>query len=153
MILILAGTGERKDYLLKLANGSKKVFFSGWLDQPKVRALLERADCGLVPYPNRRDFRISLPTKVGEYLSAGVPILSSLDGALAKFLEKEECGWNYNATSPGELAALILRLNERGSFRSARCRAVAAFKKHFDANVVYERMARWVVRLGATHSR
>jgi glycosyltransferase involved in cell wall biosynthesis len=143
--LVLAGTGENAEALQRRYRSVKGLVFPGWVDGPKIRALLEIADLGLLPYPSRRDFIRSIPNKVGEYLSGGVPLLSSLNGVLKDFLAKWECGWTYESGQPRLLADLLSSLGRERDLVAARIRAEEAFKKELNAEHVYNAMAKWVV--------
>ena len=66
---------------------TKNIIYAGYVDQEKLSYLLEMSDVGLLPYDKVEDFTLSIPNKVGEYLSCGLHILTSLKGEISKFFD------------------------------------------------------------------
>lgn len=140
--IVLCGQGDNLKNLRQLAQGCSTVGFPGWVGTAEVVALMELADVGLAPYRSRKDFTMSIPTKVAEYLSRGLPILSSLDGALKDMLTVEQCGLNYGNQRSGELAACLKKLmSEPGLLQQMSRKAKDLFNSRFDRDLVYSEMA------------
>ncbi len=98
---------------------------------------------GIVPYPNTQDFVRSIPNKAIEYLSADLPILTSLRGTLQNLIEKHQCGVPYRNGDPGMLADKVTELYGSGArvTNMSRC-AKRLFDQRFVAERVYGELAR-----------
>ena len=77
---------------VKLLPGWERVLHRGWLDRPQVRKVLETSIAGLVtlhPIPN---YKNSLPIKMFEYMSAGIPVIASDFPLWRQIVEEHQCG-------------------------------------------------------------
>ena len=54
-------------------------YFPGWVDAAKIFVLMRRSAVGLDPLPDRYDFLATINNKAIEYMSAGLPVISSPD--------------------------------------------------------------------------
>jgi glycosyltransferase involved in cell wall biosynthesis len=136
--IVICGSGNDQKNLEAEAAGLPHVQFAGWIDRFKIEALLERSSIGLLPYPSSRDFIRSIPNKVGEYLSRGVPILSSVQGVSEELIGKGHCGKTYPNNDHDALAQLLIQLSEDGERVSAMSKnAATVFDKYLDADKVY----------------
>jgi glycosyltransferase involved in cell wall biosynthesis len=73
-----------------------------------MEKIISECSVGIVPLKSRVDFIKAIPNKAIEYLSYGIPILTSLSGDLQNFIDKNKVGLFYNNQS--ELKNHILRL-------------------------------------------
>ena len=121
------------------------VLFPGWVGEAEMWTLLRRSSAGLAPYRSTPSFEINLPSKPVEYLSAGLPVLTSLDGDLRKLLEERGCGVYY-PDGDGEALALKLRdLIQNPDRREILSRnARALYRERFVAENVYGEMVRYL---------
>lgn len=132
---VIAGCGEQTDMLQRKAAGLSNVSFAGWLNAQEISVLLRRAYLGLVPCRSVID---AFPNKPIEYLSAGLPIVSSVEGEMAAMVEKHGIGCNYNPGDSIGLYRCIRRIVDDPSLHS--CMSAAArcvFSRYFDADVLY----------------
>jgi glycosyltransferase involved in cell wall biosynthesis len=87
--------------------GWTSVRHHGWLDQPSAFRLLYKVRAGLVlfyPEPNHRE---SMPTKIFEYMGAGLPVIASDFPLWRKILGKTECAIFVDPKNPQEIAKAI----------------------------------------------
>src|SRR6266513_4463510 len=77
--------------------GLTNVAFPGWVSRPQIEVLAGRSLAALIPYRNRDDFQRSIPNKVLDALALGMPLLSPLDGEVAKLIGTHEVGLRYGA--------------------------------------------------------
>ena len=83
----------------------------------------------------------SLPNKSLEYLSAGLPIVSSLKGTLQELLEDNNCGITYENGNEEQLAEILLSLYEKPEIlRTMSENAFALYQERFVAEKVYSDM-------------
>jgi len=80
-----------------------------------------------------------------EYLSAGLPIVSGLGGALSRLLGEWRCGITYPEGDREALVGAIRSLAEdRGKLDRMRAQAALLYRSQFEASRVYESMVRHV---------
>ena len=107
--LVMCGRGENEDLIRRYAATTPGIIFNGWASAPQIRALMEVSHFGLLPYPSDFDFMLSLPNKIFEYLSGGLPIVTSLPGETEKLFAAHDCGVLYRSGDPESFAAILRR--------------------------------------------
>lgn len=103
--IVICGSGEGEDGFHTRAKSIGNLFFTGWIDKYAISELLKITYAGLVSYV--ASTRVSLPNKVFEYLSEGIPILTSLKGDARSMVEENDCGKYYRAGNAPELAEMM----------------------------------------------
>ncbi|NQV56192.1 MAG: glycosyltransferase family 4 protein [Rhodospirillales bacterium] len=147
--IVICGTGVAHQHLRNLSKPHPQIIFPGWVDKAKIWVLMRRSSVGVVPYFSTQGFQYSLPNKVGEYLSAGLPILSSVQGVLSKFLEKNGCGRTYPNGDSADLAMNLIELQQNPS----KCAQLSAhardmFLKEFEAELVMGNYCEFIEKIG-----
>jgi len=150
---VICGVGDDLARLQRQAADLPGVILPGWVDAPRVHSLMNRSIAGLAPYRQTDSFMQSLPNKPIEYLSAGLPVLSSLEGFTRRLLAEHDCGYFYD---DGDGASLIRVVGDLlADTQRRRQRAVAArelFLARFAADKVYGELADYLEELAAgTH--
>ncbi|MEA2399563.1 MAG: hypothetical protein QOK25_3119 [Thermoleophilaceae bacterium] len=87
--------------------GWSQVEFLGHLPRPALTGMLARARAGLVvlsPVPN---YVQANPTKMFEYMAAGIPVIASNFPAWATIVNRHECGLCVDPESETAIAAAI----------------------------------------------
>lgn len=107
--LNLGGKFSEKDIekLTKSCRGWEKVDELGFLSRQEVADILERSKIGLItflPSPNHID---SQPTKMFEYMSASIPIISSNFPLWQEIVEGNRCGLCVDPTNPKAIGEAI----------------------------------------------
>jgi glycosyltransferase involved in cell wall biosynthesis len=150
---VLCGSGERLDYYRTRAAECTNVLFPGWVGSPEIWTLMRRAHIGIAPYRDSPNFVGNLPNKPVEYLSAGLPVLTGIQGVLQQLIEKEECGWVYRNGATTELAELIRRVAENQQLlEKASINARRVYESQFMAERVYDEMAEYLETLACCRS-
>jgi len=151
---VIAGTGEQEQALRARAAGLPNVNMVGWLDRTELAALLGSSTLGLAPYISSWDFKLLFPNKISEYMAWGLPVVSSLEGEVAKVLEKEGVGVTF---AGGDGAALIreLRLfaDDRSRIEAMSARGRALYTARFSAEQTYVAMASYLEEVAADRIR
>jgi glycosyltransferase involved in cell wall biosynthesis len=147
---LIAGDGDNGKSPRKLAENVENVTFLGWLDRLDLQRLLLLSDVGIAPYI--RSAPQSLPNKIYEYMAAGLPILSSLEGEACDLLTDERIGLTYSPENVASLVSNVRTLAAQTDFRRAMgARALNLFNSRYRASHVYQAMAGHIVRLGTEH--
>ena len=108
--LLVIGEGPMLGYLEKTAAelGPDAITLTGPVPHQAVPGLLACADVGVAPYPELEDFYFC-PLKVIEYLTAGLPVVASDIGDMAKLVAHGRTGL---LVPPGNSRALAQALTE-----------------------------------------
>ena len=149
---ILAGDGDERARLQKMAGDADNVTFTGWLDEPEIRALLNASDVGLAAYSQAATQ--SLPNKLYEYLAAGLPILSSLGGEQQALIDRHHIGLHYTPHHPELLVERVSWLaGHPGERRAMGVRAASLFEASYKADTVYASLAQYIESMAEKRSR
>lgn len=114
--LIIAGDGDEKDRLVKMASDCEQVVFPGWIDKEKMNSLMRLSKCGAYSYKNSDGFRDTISNKVVQYFSAGLPVISSLEGLSKKILNDYKAGLVYeegNVQSCEEVITFLMNNEDK----------------------------------------
>jgi glycosyltransferase involved in cell wall biosynthesis len=138
---VLCGRGDNLTFYQDLARGCNNIIFPGWVGAAEIWTLMRMSSLGLAPYRSRKDFCASLPNKSIEYLSAGLPIVSSLQGTLENLLSNYNCGITYANNDPDSLASILIELYDcPEQLQILSQNASTLYKGMFVAEKVYENM-------------
>ena len=145
--IVICGAGQAEDEVRSLARTTPALHFAGWRQAPEIRALMEVADYGIIPYRESPDFLMSYPNKLGELLSFGLPILNSLGGITGSLLETSHLQVKFEADDVSDCARALTHLAAHRPDASARDRARRVFAEYFDPNRIYPQYADHVENL------
>lgn len=148
--LVICGVGDRLGHYRRLAADCPHVLFPGWINAAQIWVLLRKSFCGLAPYVAKPNFEAGVTNKPIEYLSGGVPILTSLErGILVDLIEEHDCGLSYG-NDPVRLQQAIAMLQDSPERqRAMAANALALFDSKFTAPKVYGEMADYLEAIGA----
>jgi glycosyltransferase involved in cell wall biosynthesis len=142
---VLCGAGDSLEKYRGQAQGLRNVIFPGWVTAAEIWALMRASLVGLAPYRSRSDFVASIPNKSIEYLSAGLPVISSLQGSLARLLARAHAGLTY---ANGDVDALLTALQQVLDCPQERAvmagNAAELYQREFVAERVYDEMAAYL---------
>jgi len=128
--LVICGDGDDLEYYKRLAKNNN-VIFKGWVSKHDIISIMNSCDIGIVPLKNRFDFKLALVNKAVEYLSHGLPIISSLDGDLKEFIKENKVGLSYSNSE--DLKECILQISKDKKFQNELSEnAKNVFVKNFD---------------------
>jgi glycosyltransferase involved in cell wall biosynthesis len=135
---IICGQGDKLNELKQLMKGLENVIFPGLINKNEIVALAERSTVAIAPYVNREDFMKSIPNKVIDALSLGLPIISPLKGHVYELINDYKVGLTY---APGTGRTFIDCYNEiinKPSIVINLSRnAKRTYKEHFSYDKVY----------------
>ena len=148
---VLCGSGDNLDKYKQLAKGCKNILFPGWIGQPEIWTLMRMASVGLAPYISINNFMLNIANKPIEYMSAGLPVVSSSKGALEKLLSTHDCGITYHNGDADALVVIIRDLYDNPErLRKLSDNALVLFKDKFIAEKVYGEMSNHLERIVAS---
>lgn len=146
---LIAGAGPRAEGIRLAAASStnNNLVFLGELSAAELKDVYAISDIGLsVYFPGSF---VAMPIKFFDYIAAGLPIVNSLIGDIARQLTEKKIGLNYVSGDPQSLANTLASLADDPVVRatmSARARLVA---QEFDHDVQYSRFAEFVEAVAA----
>lgn len=150
ILFVIAGTGEKEKEISEKARNIKNVILPGWIDRWQIRNLLNISYLGLVPCDSAFG---TIPNKPFEYWSAGLPVVSSLEGDMPDLIDKYRIGLSY---APGSLEGLLRcleKLVEDKNFRDElSANAFAFFTEFGNAERIYSEFADHVENLALSKS-
>ena len=139
--IVMCGEGPQLQACRRRSAGCPSIQFPGWVDAPRIWTLMQMSSAGLAPYVSTPDFMMSVPNKPIEYLSAGLPIISSLQGTLRRLLALHACGLTYPNRDAEALARAVSQLHDSPESRQRMsARAASLYERHFVAENVYADM-------------
>lgn len=141
--VVFCGRGDLADEIALRAKRNTAIVAGGWRSGPELRALMDRSHFGLLAYPNTRDYLMSFPNKVGEFLSAGLPIMTGLNGLTGNLLGQNRVKIAYQEGSPESFAQTLsaLRFDD---FSMLRALAEELGEAKFAPARTYSNFADWI---------
>lgn len=147
---VLSGDGENYSKWFKQAEGLSNVVFTGWVDFSQIAYLMRVTDIGLAAYAEGAPQ--GLPNKIYEYLCAGVPVLSSLQGETEALLSSNRCGLTYNAGDAEDfLEKLFILINDKDLRKKMGSNSAYLFKSCYSTDEVYARMVNFLEGLAQSY--
>lgn len=136
---IICGDGEALESCREKTKNLNNIYYPGMLNLSSMSVLAQKASLGILPYKNSDDFIDSLPSKFAEYLSYGLPILTSLSGLSKKMIEENRCGSFYK--DEHDLNDIIdFYYYDEELMNNSRLRALELFENEFNAEKVYKNL-------------
>lgn len=131
---------------LQRAGLAERTTITGAVPADQVADMLAAADIALLPYPESLLNRSRWPTKVGDYLAAGLPVLVGPAGNVAAELESLGAGRGYTTS---DQAAEIVKawLANPSQVLEMRQHALAAAQTHYNIDRQAEHLENFYLSL------
>ena len=146
--LDLAGAGPKESALRVRAEGCARIRFHGYLGEAELRALLARADAGLVPMFD--ESCVGVPYKLADYAAEGLPVVNTLHGETERLLAEHGAGVTCTAGDVHALCAAVADLRARDA--DALRAGALSLARRFDAETVYSGYVAWAQEIAASRS-
>ena len=141
---VLCGAGAKQAVVAQRVGALRNVELFGWVTPIELNSLAMRCQVGLCCYTSFATQ--SVPTKVFDYLSMGLYVISSLAGEAQDLLSGHAIGTTYRADDLDDFLQCLERVRcERDLGPSGRAEIRAIFERYFDAPAIYENMVDEVV--------
>ena len=106
---IFAGSGPLEALVVECCRElPETIEFLGRVHFADLPRVLARADVGLMPY--LAGSTVEMPDKFYDYISSGLPMITSIKGEVGAILDREGCGAVYTSEDPESLYQAILAL-------------------------------------------
>jgi glycosyltransferase involved in cell wall biosynthesis len=139
---ILGGDGIYFSKVKEASRKLKNVSLTGWLSNEEIHFILSLSNIGIIPSTKKVE---AFPNKAFVYLSAGLPIVSSVEGDLKELIKKYNIGLYYPPNDLGLLVECIKKLYEdRSLYEKMSWNAKEIFNKFLDAEKIYNEYAEYV---------
>lgn len=135
--LIICGGGQELGSVKRQFDGTRNVKFFGWVDLPQLHFLMQSSIATVAPYRSTRDFRMSIPNKIIDSFSFGLPVLTSLDGETRSILEGNDAGLYCDPAPEAWYTAMRRLLTDPELQRKMALNATSLFKRTFSYERVY----------------
>ena len=90
--LVICGDGEQLVNVQNLFQGCSNVLFPGWIDNDQTASLMQSSIATVAPYRNTDDFIMSIPNKILDSFSYGLPVITGLRGEVRDLINKYNVG-------------------------------------------------------------
>lgn len=142
--LVLCGHGDELKRVKSLFKGINNTIFPGWVDHPKIQALMHMSKLGLAPYvASREDFRRSIPTKVIECLCGALPVITSLSGESRALLESEGCGAFFDSKETFT-RSVVRYFDNAALLEDSSSKARQVFEERFTSSKIYSTYCEYI---------
>lgn len=149
--LVLVGSGSMSGWLAeeKQRLGLDNVILAGRYPANEMPQFLSRAQGLIVSLKRSETYAQTVPAKIQSYLSAGRPVIASIDGEGARVVEEAGAGLICPAEDATRLAQCIEQLHDMPpeARASMGAKGRAYFLEHFELNKQAERLAELLQQL------
>lgn len=134
---VLVGEGEKYERIKERATRLDNVLLTGWVEKEDIHQILQSAWAAIAPCNSVVD---TIPNKVFEYMSAGLPVISSLEGEIEQSIQDYQLGINYKPGDGNALYNAVRLLADHPRTREhMSTNATRFYRHHGDADKVYAR--------------
>ncbi len=147
---VICGGGDELSKFQEIVKTIPNCILTGWLESNKIQVLLDIANIGLLPYKPSSNFELGITNKPVEYLSHGLPILTTLQkGVLVDILKSYNAGYTYLYQDTNHLVKIIQDiLDDPNLAQRLSHNARLVFNENFHPEIVYET---WIALIEALH--
>jgi len=147
--LILCGLGHQHQKLKTIAEEHRlDILFIGWVSPKEIIALSSISSVAIAPYKNTPDFLASIPNKIADYLSLGLPIFSPLGGEVKRLIINKRAGFFYRQRDYKELLKKIIFISKHKAARDKIYENnINLFNQKFNSDQAYNDLAKFLIEL------
>lgn len=136
---VFTGDGEKMGEWTKEAQGASNIVFTGWVNKTELSLLSGIAKIGLMAYRDKAPQ--GLPNKIFEYMSDGIPVLSSLQGETYDLLKQHGFGLSYKAGRKDDFTDKLLGMIQNEAYRKQMGEnGKRLFFSEFSSEIIYNKL-------------
>jgi len=107
--LVLYGKFKIESYqeIMQGVKGFDRVEYRGWIEPEQMCQKISEATIGIVCYRPEPNHINAMPTKLFEYMLAGIPVIASNFPRWKEIAEGNNCGLTVNPLDPADIARAI----------------------------------------------
>lgn len=138
--ILIAGDGPARQHVSGsiMEHQLTNVAYLGVLSPEDLWAYYQLCDIGLCPY--KEGSTVAMPTKVYDYLAAGLPIVNSLEGEMAQFVRDQQVGLQYVSGDAQSLADALKKLTDETNLRHLLAQNSWEAAMQFDREIQYTKL-------------
>ena len=141
---IFTGDGENMDLWKKESIFLNNIIFTGWVGKNELHYISSKSHIGLMAYS--KGAPQGLPNKIFEYMSAGLPILSSLQTETKELISNEKIGISYIPNNPNDLLLKLKTLiNNEELLSEMQHNSINTFRGKFESEIIYENLIKFLI--------
>ena len=103
---------KQSDGKIAKENINQHIIVHGFRPQHEINSVCCEADFGLILRPDRRSSNAGFPTKLGEYLAAGTPVIANDTGDICCYIKDGYNGFILEDIKPHTISDLLSRICE-----------------------------------------
>ena len=138
--IVIAGDGPLRSKVQTTETGKSgpaNLIYLGQLSPAELAKLYSLCDIGLCAYSSSSN--VEMPDKIYDYTAAGLPVLVSLRGEVARIVARERIGFSYEAGSAADLLSKLLEISSDSEAIVQMSKASSRIGMQFDKNVQYKK--------------
>ena len=135
---VICGAGDNLEQTKLKCQNLKNIIFTGWINQNEIQFILRNTKIGLIPYRNDVNLSNAMPNKFSEYMSFGIPILTSLSGSVSEILNKEKIGIQYSSDSLDLYNKILDLYNNESSLNEYSKNSKNLFLRSFEESINHD---------------
>ncbi len=136
VVLDLIGDGRAMDGFRRrcsdLALSEEIVRFHGYLPYSKALGLVAEADVGLIPHFANESWQTTIPNKLFDYMSLGLPVIASNVRPVVRILSETGAGLTYRDRDTRDLVRVIRGASDRQDLTEMGQRGMAAVRRYYN---------------------
>lgn len=150
---VIVGDGRDEKLFHERANSlslsSKDVHFFGRLPHKQALAVVASADIGVIPHHATACWNTTIPNKLFDYMSLGIPVVSSDTHTCAEVLAETGAGRTFKSGDPADMARVLLEFRFPSARKAVGLAGVAAVRGTFNWETASDQLNDLVGRVAA----
>ncbi len=146
--LVVGGKGTAEEYYKEIAKNFSNIVFLGYLNPLQMSSVMKISKCGLYCMNDTEDFRDAFSNKAIQYLSAGLPVITSLSGFSKTYIEKGKIGIYYKAGDWKNCSEQIEKIYLNDVLRNTMAEnAYKQYQMKYNINIINEQWEDYIKQI------
>ncbi len=145
--LDVVGDGVKRPLIEAAVQAGLPIRYHGYVAGERMSQVLFACECGIVPMV--ADSCVAIPNKFVDYAAHGLAIINGLRGESERLIVKHQAGINYRVHNVDSFVDVVKQMQKnRMLLNTSQINARRMAETCFDARLIYEAMADWLVSKG-----